>query len=273
MSRSRTLKIALPTAAALIAGGAVALAAIPSSDGTIHACYATAGSPTGALRIVDEGVQCATGETAISWNQQGPVGPAGPTGPAGPQGDSGSSGSGSTGSNGSTGTVDTEGGGPSADIFLKLDGVAGESTDDKHKGEIDVEALTFNAKRATTVSGTGGGAGKVRFAPFRLIKVYDASSPKLFAAAASGHHIKSATITFRRSSDTGDTEFLTYKLTDVVVSSYQQGGANVDQRTLGSLEDEVGLSPAKVQLTEKTTTATGEAGPVVTTSWDLKRSR
>jgi type VI secretion system secreted protein Hcp len=274
MNRSRTLKIALPTAAALIAGGAVALAAIPSSDGTINACYATGGSPTGALRIVDEGVQCASGETAISWNQQGQVGPAGPTGPAGPQGDAGSSGSGSSGSNGDTGASDTQGGGPSADIFLKLDGIAGESTDDKHKGEIDVEALTFNAKRATAGSGSsGGGAGKVKFAPFRVIKVYDASSPKLLAAAASGHHIKSGTITFRRSGDEGDTEFLTYKLTDVVVSSYQQGGANADQRTLGSLEDEIGLSPAKVQLTEKTTTATGQAGPVVTASWDLKHNR
>jgi type VI secretion system secreted protein Hcp len=270
MSRSRTLKIALPTAATVIAGGAVALAAIPSSDGTIHACYATSGSPTGALRIVDEGVECASGETAISWNQQGPPGPAGP---AGPQGDPGSSGSGDNGSNGDTGSVDTQGGGPSADIFLKLDGIAGESTDDKHKGEIDVEAIAFDAKRATAAgSGSGGGSGKVKFAPFRLTKVYDASSPKLFAAAASGHHIKSATITFRRSGDAGDTEFLTYKLTDVVVSSYEQGGANPDKRTLGSLEDEIGLSPAKVQLTEKTTTSTGDAGPVVTASWDLRHN-
>jgi type VI secretion system secreted protein Hcp len=271
MSRSRTLKIAVPTAAALIAGGAVALAAIPSSDGTIHACYATGGTPPGALRIVDEGIQCASGETAISWNQQGPVGPAGP---AGPQGDPGSSGSGGSGSNGDTGTVDTQGGGPSADIFLKLDGIAGESTDDKHKGEIDVEAFAFSAQRAAAGSGSGGGgAGKVKFAPFRLIKVYDASSPKLLQAAASGHHIKSATLTFRRSGDEGDTAFLTYKLTDVVVSSYQQGGANADQRTLGSLEDEIGLSPAKVALTEKTTTSTGQAGPVVTASWDLKHNR
>ena len=270
MSRRRTLKIALPTAAALIAGGAVALAAIPSSDGTIHACYATGGSPTGALRIVDEGAECASGETAISWNQQGPVGPAGPTGP---QGDPGSSGSGSTGSGSDTGTVDTQGGGPSADIFLKLDGIPGESTDDKHKGEIDVEAFTFSANRATSGSGSGGGAGKVKFAPFRLLKVYDASSPRLVAAAASGRHIKSATVTFRRSGDEGDTEFLTYKLSDVIVSSYEQGGANADRRTLGSLEDEVGLNPAKVQLTEKTTTSTGQPGPVVTTSWDFRHSR
>jgi type VI protein secretion system component Hcp len=66
---------------------------------------------------------------------------------------------------------------------------------------------------------------------------------------------------------------LTYKLSDVVVSSYEQGGANPDRRTLGSLEDEVGLNPARVQLTEKTTTSTGQPGPVVTTSWDFRHNR
>jgi type VI secretion system secreted protein Hcp len=106
----------------------------------------------------------------------------------------------------------------------------------------------------------------------RLTKVYDASSPKLMQAAASGRHIKSAVLTFRRSGDSGDLEFLTYKLSDVVVASYQQGGANPDQHALGSLEDEVGLRPAKVQLTEKTTTAGGDTGPVVTASWDLRHN-
>jgi type VI secretion system secreted protein Hcp len=267
MNRSRALKVAVPTAAALIAGGAVALGAIPASDGTIHACYVTGGAPSGALRIVDEGVQCEPSETAITWNQRGPAGPAGPTGPTG---DTGPSGSGDTGSSGSdTGSLGSQAGGPSADIFLKVDGIPGESTDDKHKGEIDIEAFTFSANRATSA----GGSGKVKFAPFRFLKVYDASSPKLLQAAASGRHIKSATLSFRRSGDSGDVEFLTYKLSDILVSVYQQGGANLDQRALGSLEDEIGFSPGKVQVTEKTTTATGQSGPVVTASWDLKHNR
>jgi type VI secretion system secreted protein Hcp len=265
MSRRRALKIALPAALALGAGTAVAIAAIPASDGTIHACYATNGTPTGAARIVDETDTCAATEKPLTWNQTGPTGPAGPGGPSGPPGDSGSSGSGSFGGSGSD--TGSQGGGPSAEIFLKLDGISGESTDQDHKGEIDVEAFTFNAKRAT-----GSGNGKVKFAPLRVIKVYDASSPKLMQAAASGHHIKSAVLTFRRSGDPNGVEFLTYKLSDIVVSSYQEGGANVDQRTLGSLEDEVGLNPAKVQVTEKTVAANGKAGPVVSASFDIKHN-
>ena len=268
MSTRRAMKIALPAALALGAGTAVAIAAIPASDGTIHACYATTGAtPTGAVRIVDEGQTCATGEQTLTWNQTGPAGPAGPSGPSGPPGDSGTSGGGSFGGTDTGSGGSDQAGGPSADIFLKLDGIPGDSTDDDHKGEIDVEAFTFNAKRAT-----GSGGGKVKFAPLRVIKVYDASSPKLMQAAASGRHIKSAVLTFRRSGDPNRVEFLTYKLSDVVVSSYQEGGANVDQRTLGSLEDEVGLNPAKVQVTEKTIDASGKAGPVVSASFDVRHN-
>jgi type VI secretion system secreted protein Hcp len=256
MSRRRALKIALPAALALGAGTAVAIAAIPASDGTIHACYSTTGTVTGAVRIVDEGQTCATGEQTLTWSQ---TGPAGPVGPSGPPGDSGSSG-------GSFGGTDTgsfgsdQGGGPSADIFLKLDGIAGESTDDKHKGEIDVESFAFSTKRSR----------KVSVSPLRVLKVVDASSPKLMQDATTGHHIKSGVLTFRRAGDPDGVEFLTYKLSDIVVSSYEQGGANPDKRTLGSLEDEVGLSPAKVQVTEKTVDASGKAGPAINASFDLR---
>jgi type VI secretion system secreted protein Hcp len=263
MSRRRALKIALPAALALGAGTAVAIAAIPASNGTIHACYSTTGTPTGAARIVDETDTCAANENALTWNQTGPTGPAGPSGPTGPPGDSGSSGTGSSGGT-DTGSGSDQGGGPSADIFLKLDGISGESTDEDHKGEIDVEAFTFNAKRAS---------GKVRFSPLRVIKVYDASSPKLMQAAASGRQIRSGTLTFRRSGDPNGVEFLTYKLSDLTVTSYQEGGANADDRTLGSLEDEVGLTPAKVQVTEKTVDAGGKSGAVVSASFDIRHGR
>jgi type VI secretion system secreted protein Hcp len=263
MSRRRALKIALPAALALGAGTAVAIAAIPASDGTIHACYSTTGTPTGAARIVDETDTCAASEKALTWNQTGPTGPAGPSGPTGPPGDSGSSGTGPFGGT-DTGSGSDQGGGPSADIFLKLDGISGESTDEEHKGEIDVEAFTFNAKRAS---------GKVKFSPLRVIKVYDASSPKLMQAAASGRHIRSGTLTFRRSGDPNGVEFLTYKLSDMTVTSYQEGGANADDRALGSLEDEVGLTPSKVQVTEKTVDASGKAGPTVSASFDIKHGK
>jgi hypothetical protein len=77
--------LALGGAAFALTG--VAYAAIPSVDGTIHACYS---NQTGALRVVDAeavgGGRCADTETALTWNQEGPVGPVGAPGPTGPAG-------------------------------------------------------------------------------------------------------------------------------------------------------------------------------------------
>ena len=79
-------------------------------------------------------------------------------------------------------------------------------------------------------------------------------------------------MTFSTGSDPAGTNVLTYKLSDVAVSSYEQGGANPDTKALGSLEEEIGLSPARVQVTEKTSSS-ATAGPVVTSSWQVPKSR
>jgi hypothetical protein len=65
-----------------VAAGGVAYAGIPSSDGTIHACYA---NDTGALRVVDRDTggpirDCERGSTGLSWSQRGPAGAQGPQG-------------------------------------------------------------------------------------------------------------------------------------------------------------------------------------------------
>jgi type VI secretion system secreted protein Hcp len=268
MTRSRLFKLALPTAVVLGAGTAVAIAAIPASDGTIHACYATGGNPSGALRVVDEGVNCATTEQALTFNQQGPAGPAGPVGPQGDPGLPGDSGSGTGGGS----PFDTsQAGGPSADIFLAIDGIQGDSTDARHKNQIAIESFAFLARRPTTSSSRGAAA--VRFNGLRLDKVYDVSSPKLFAAATSGRHLKSATVTFSTSGDPSGTDVLTYKLSDVTLTSYEQGGANPDQKALGSLEEEIGLTAARVSVTEKTFNANGNPGPAVSASWQVRKAR
>jgi type VI secretion system secreted protein Hcp len=257
MSRSRALKIVLPLAAALGAGTAVAVAAIPGSDGTIHACYATTGTPTGAVRLVDETTtSCPSGEAYVTFNQTGPQGPQGDPGPPGDSGTGTDTSGGGFG--GDTGTT-TQPGGPNADIFLKLDGVPGDSTDDHHKGEIDVEAVAYNDKAR----------GKRHIATIRIDKVTDASSPRLLAASASGKHFKSATITVRLSGADSGSAFETFKLSNVVVSSFEQGGANPDAKALGSLEEEVGLTAARMQIIERTPDNSGKDGPPVSASIDL----
>ncbi len=93
ITRNGTI-LALGLLGALAAVG-VGFAAIPSSDGAIHACYKDAASnPSGQLRVIDTeaGQECSKSEKALAWNRQGPkgdTGPAGPMGDAGPQGPQG----------------------------------------------------------------------------------------------------------------------------------------------------------------------------------------
>ena len=56
--------------------GAVTYAIAGTGGGTINACY----GPNGQLRLLDPTDGCRPSETAISWNQTGPVGPQGPAG-------------------------------------------------------------------------------------------------------------------------------------------------------------------------------------------------
>jgi hypothetical protein len=79
-------------AAAAIGGGAFALAATPSADGTITACVKKSGRGKGAMRVIDKGKRCSRKERKLSWNQTGQPGTPGHDGATGPQGQPGSDG-------------------------------------------------------------------------------------------------------------------------------------------------------------------------------------
>ena len=89
--RSRFLQVAVAATAATAVAGGVAIAGIPSANGTFHGCVDTSGE----LRVYDaeSGAKgCDQGEREIAWNRQGPAGPKGPTGATGPKGATGAAG-------------------------------------------------------------------------------------------------------------------------------------------------------------------------------------
>ena len=85
------------------------------------------------------------------------------------------------------------------DYFLKFDGIKGESTDAKHKDEIDVEAWSWGETHAGAgPSGGGGGAGKVSMQDFQFVMGLNKASIGLMKACATGQHIKTATLSARK---------------------------------------------------------------------------
>ena len=110
------------------------------------------------------------------------------------------------------------------DMFLKITGIEGESTDAKHKGSIDIESFSWGAtQQGAMAGGGGGGAGKVSMQDFHFVMRASKASPKLFEAAATGKHLEEAILTARKSG--GGVDFYKIKLTDILVSSYQQAGS------------------------------------------------
>jgi len=112
------------------------------------------------------------------------------------------------------------------DYFLKIDAIAGGSTDDAHKDELEVLSFSWGVSSAGSMAhGSGGGEGKATFHDMHFTHTIDKSSPVLMKSCASGEHLKSAVLVARRSSSEGKgQEFLKITLSDVLVSSYQVSG-------------------------------------------------
>ncbi len=156
------------------------------------------------------------------------------------------------------------------DFYLKIDGIEGESQDDKHKGEIDVESWSWGEKQSgSSAGGGGGGAGKVSMQDFQFVMKVNKATPKLILACASGQHIKEATLTCRKAGGNQE-EFLKYKFSDVLVSSYQTGGA-------GGVEiipkEQISFNYAKMEVEYKEQKADGTLGGSVKAGWDLKANK
>jgi type VI secretion system secreted protein Hcp len=114
------------------------------------------------------------------------------------------------------------------DYFLEIDGIKGESSDSKHKEQIDLESWSWGETNSGThAGGGGGGAGKVVMQDFSFVMKVNKASPKLFLACATGQHIKKAQLTCRKAGKEQQ-EYLKIKFEELLISSYQTGGSSGD---------------------------------------------
>ena len=156
------------------------------------------------------------------------------------------------------------------DYFLKIEGIDGESADAKHKGEIDLDSWTCGESQGGTMAfGGGGGAGKVQMQDFHFTMKVNKATPKLILACASGEHIKKAVLTCRKAGKEQQ-EFLKYTFSDILISSYQTGGASNG----GVIpNDQIAFNYGKMEVEYKEQKADGTMGGPIKTGWDLKANK
>jgi type VI secretion system secreted protein Hcp len=156
------------------------------------------------------------------------------------------------------------------DFFLKVDGIDGESADDKHKGEIDLESWSWGESNAGSfATGGGGGSGKVVMQDFHAVAKINKSSPVLFLACADGRHIKKAVLSARKAGGKQE-DFFIMTMQDVLVSSYQTGGSGHGEIIP---TDQFSLNFAKIEFEYKEQKPDGSTGGSIKQGYDLKLNK
>jgi type VI secretion system secreted protein Hcp len=92
------------------------------------------------------------------------------------------------------------------DVYLQIDGINGESSDDKHKGWIECVSVDWGIhqpKSATASTGGGHTAERAEFDSLTFIKLADLSSPILMQTSAMGKTLPKAKLEFMRADGQG----------------------------------------------------------------------
>ncbi len=155
------------------------------------------------------------------------------------------------------------------DYFLKIDDIKGESTDSKHKEEIELESFSWGEVQPGT-AGHGGGAGaaKVQRQDFSFTKKFDKSSPVLMIACATGQHFKQAVLTVRKAG--GDQQdYLKMTMDELIVSSYNTNAGMGDPIPT----EAVALNFAKLEMSYKEQKPDGTLGADVKQKYDFAANK
>jgi len=157
------------------------------------------------------------------------------------------------------------------DAFLKIEGIPGESTDDKHKDWIEVLSYSWGVTQGASASAsTSGGATHQRadFQDFMISKTLDKASPKLALACADGTHVKTVTLELCRAG--GDkVKYMEYKMTNCIVSSAGVGGGAGGEPT-----ENVTFNYGKIEWTyTQQKRADGSGGGQVAAGWNLEANK
>jgi type VI secretion system secreted protein Hcp len=157
------------------------------------------------------------------------------------------------------------------DCFLKITGVEGESKDDKHPKEIEIDSFSFGVAQAGTGGLTGGGqgAGKAHFHDMSFTSKISKASPKLKLGCVTGQHIDEATLVCRKAGGQQE-EYLKIKLNGVLISSYNVSGVGSG----GAVPtDQFTLNFTKIEFTYQEQSDKGSVGSPVKVGYDVAANK
>jgi type VI secretion system secreted protein Hcp len=133
-------------------------------------------------------------------------------------------------------------------IYLQIDGIQGDATQEQHKSWMDIEAIHWNVSRNMSTS-AGSAANREASEPsvseIVVTKVSDSSSTKLFQEACSGRNGKKAVIHLVTTGNPGQT-YIEYTLENTLIANYSvdsSGDRPVETVRLNFTKMEVKYTP------------------------------
>ena len=154
-------------------------------------------------------------------------------------------------------------------IFLKVAGINGESTDVNHHDEIDVLSWSWGVTYSiSSPAGAGSGVGKALVGSLSIGKELDKASPGILRFCLTGKHITSVVLTQRRPG-AGPMSFLTITLQGVLVAGV------TDTSPEGALRpgETITLTFAKVTYRYVPLKPNGQPDTPVTLKWNVKTNQ
>ncbi|MCB1867695.1 MAG: type VI secretion system tube protein Hcp [Gammaproteobacteria bacterium] len=157
------------------------------------------------------------------------------------------------------------------DMFMKIEGVDGESTDDKHQKWIELLSFSHSVSQPTSgVSASGGRTGgRADFDDFRGVKTIDNSTPDLNIKCAKGEHIPKVEVECCLA--TGDKHtFMKYTLEDCIVTSVRPGGSSAGET---KPTEELTLAYGKIKWEYTSIDHKGKPGGKTDRTWNLEKNK
>jgi len=123
-----------------------------------------------------------------------------------------------------------------SNCFLKIDGIDGDSRDEKHKGWVEVDGFSNSVSNMSQMGSGKGGSGAIRpdFQDSTFTKTCDKSSPNFAAFCAGGKHIPEIKVEFCATYNDEQKVYLAYKFNDCLISSASMSGMQ-DQQPVESV--------------------------------------
>jgi type VI secretion system secreted protein Hcp len=155
------------------------------------------------------------------------------------------------------------------DMYMRVDGVTGESKDSNHTGWTSIQSYSWGASQpGSMATGSGGGQGKVAFSDMSVIAPIDKASAAVLKYCANGKHLPQVEISVCKAGGQ-QVEYLRITLSEVLVTSVQQNAANSNDSVLVTYTFQA--AHVKKQYWEQTDQ--GSRGSESTVGWDIKKNQ